>query len=165
MATTLISVFLLLAPALAAQHIADSLAILAILQEEVTSWNNGDAPAYAKYFSEHGTFTNIRGMYFTGYKQFFDRHVDLFQGIFSKTVLQQEIISLRFLGSDVAIAETLTWISKFSPTNVPQGVPVDSLGRIYTRLLQVFQKEAGDWMIVAYHNIALKAGTPVPEPE
>ncbi|PSR54989.1 hypothetical protein AHMF7605_16500 [Adhaeribacter arboris] len=161
MTTASICIFLLLATTLKAQHTADSLAIRAILQEEVSSWNSKDALTYAKNFSEQGTFTNIRGMFFTGHKQFFDRHADLFEGLFSTTVLQQEVISFRFLKPDVAIVESLTWLSGFSPENAPKGVYLDSQGRIFTQLLQVFQKESGVWKIVAYHNIDLKEDTPV----
>ncbi len=162
MTTASISIFLLLATTVKAQRTADSLAIRAILQEEVTSWNSGDAPTYSKHFSERGTFTNVRGMFFTGHKQFLDRHVDLFQGMFSKTVLQQEVISFRFLRPDVAIVETLTWVSGFSKDGAPKEVYIDSQGRLHTRLLQVFQKESGDWKIVAYHNVDLKSDTTVP---
>ena len=51
---------LLLSVKMSAQHNADSLAILSIIQEEVSSWNIGDADTYSKHFSENGTFTNIR---------------------------------------------------------------------------------------------------------
>jgi uncharacterized protein (TIGR02246 family) len=161
MTTASISMVFLFATTVEAQRTADSLAIRAILQEEVTSWNSGDAVAYSKHFSEHGTFTNIRGMFFTGHKQFLDRHADLFKGPFSKTVLQQEVISFRFLRPDVAIVETLTWVSGFLGDGAPKGVHMDSQGRVYTRLLQVFQKASGDWKIVAYHNVDVKSDTTV----
>src|SRR4051812_22367437 len=53
-----------------AQEKADSIAIQSILQEEVSSWNRGDAQTYSKHFAENGTFTNIRGLFFTGHQQF-----------------------------------------------------------------------------------------------
>ncbi len=156
---------LLLATTTKAQTISDSMAIRGILQEEVTSWNSGDADTYSKHFSESGTFTNIRGMFFTGHKQFLDRHIEIFKGVFYKTVLQQEIVSFRFLSPDIAIVETLTWVSGLSNDHKPKGVHVDSKGRFHTRLLQVFQKQSGDWKIVVYHNVDLKPDTPVPAHE
>ena len=156
------SLVMLLGMTIKAQHNADSMAIRDILQEEVTSWNSGDAHTYSKHFSESGTFTNIRGMFFIGHKQFIDRHIEIFKGMFSKTVLQQEVVSFRFLSSDIAIVETLTWISGFSKDGSPKEVYIDSKGRLHTRLLQVFQKKSGDWRIVAYHNVDLKPDTPVP---
>ena len=153
---------LLLATTTKAQTISDSMAIRGILQEEVTSWNSGDADTYSKHFSESGTFTNIRGMFFTGHKQFLDRHIEIFKGVFKNSVLQQVVVSFRFLRPDVAIVETLTWVSGFPKEGSPKGVYIDSKGRFHTRLLQVFQKESGDWKIVVYHNVDLKPDTPVP---
>ncbi|MBC6992332.1 YybH family protein [Hymenobacter sp. BT491] len=153
---------LLVAPAAHAQRKADSLAIHAILQEEVTSWNRGDAATYSRHFAENGTFTNIRGMFFTGHQQFLDRHREIFQGMFSKTVLQQAVVSFRFLSPEVAIVETLTWITGFAKQGAPKGVYLDAHGRLHTRLLQVFQKQAGEWKIVVYHNVDVKPDTPVP---
>ncbi len=153
---------MLLTTTIKAQHNADSMAIQNMLQEEVTSWNSGDANTYSKHFAENGTFTNIRGMFFTGHQQFLDRHIEIFKGMFSKTVLQQEVISFRFLSLEVAIVETLTWISGFAKDGSPKGVYIDSKGRLHTRLLQVFQKQSGEWKIVVYHNVDLKPDTPVP---
>ncbi|MFL5740253.1 MAG: SgcJ/EcaC family oxidoreductase [Flavisolibacter sp.] len=156
------SVVLLLAITTKAQHHADSTVIQNILLEEVSSWNNGDAPTYSKHFAENGTFTNIRGMFFTGHQQFLDRHMEIFKGMFHKTILQQQMVSIRFLSPDVAIVETLTWISGFSKNGRPKAVHIDAKGRLHTRLLQVFQKQSGDWKIVVYHNVDLKPDTPVP---
>ena len=62
------------------QNKLDTTAIQNILQEEVTSWNNGDAITYSKHFAEDGTFTNILGMFFTGHKTFLERHEEIFKG-------------------------------------------------------------------------------------
>ncbi|GAB3893620.1 hypothetical protein GCM10028803_07920 [Larkinella knui] len=159
---TVTSLVMLFATPTKAQQNPDSLAIQTILQEEVSSWNGGDAQTYSKHFAENGTFTNIRGMFFTGHQQFLERHVEIFKGMFAKTVLQQDVVSFRFLSKDVAIVETLTWITGFSKNGSPKAIHVDSKGRLHTRLLQVLQKQAGDWKIVVYHNVDLKPDTPVP---
>jgi len=155
--------FLLLQSMIAvAQQKKDSMAIQAILNEEVTSWNSGDAVTYSKHFAANGTFTNIRGMFFTGHQQFLERHAEIFKGMFAKTVLQQDIVSFRFLTPEVAIVETLTWINGFPAGGSPKAIHLDKEGRIHTRLLQVFQQQGGDWKIVVYHNVDLKPDTPVP---
>jgi uncharacterized protein (TIGR02246 family) len=156
------SLVMLLPTTMRAQHHADSMLIRDILQEEVTSWNSGDAATYSRHFAENGTFTNIRGMFFIGHQQFLDRHVEIFKGMYSKTILRQEMVSFRFPSSDVAIVETLTWITGFPKDGSPKAVYIDSQGRLHTRLLQVFQKQSGDWKIVVYHNVDLKPDTPVP---
>ena len=156
------SLVMLLTTTTKAQHNEDSILIRHILLEEVSSWNSGDAQTYSKRFAENGTFTNIRGMFFTGHQQFLDRHIEIFKGMFYKTVLQQEVVSFRFLSPDVAIVETFTWISGFPKDGSPKVVHIDSKGCLHTRLLQVFQKQSGDWKIVVYHNVDLKPDTPVP---
>jgi len=156
------SLFMFFTTPTQAQQNADSMMIQTILQEEVSSWNSGDAQVYSKHFAENGTFTNIRGMFFTGHQQFLDRHVEIFKGMFAKTVLQQDVVSFRFLNPDVAIVETLTWITGFPKGGSPKAIHIDEKGRLHTRLLQVFQKQSGDWKIVVYHNVDLKPDTPVP---
>src|SRR5438270_7379827 len=101
-AITLTSLVMILATSTKAQHLADSMVIQGILSEEVSSWNKGDAPTYSKHFAENGTFTNIRGMFFTGHQQFLERHIDIFKGMFHKTILQQDVVSFRFLSPDIA---------------------------------------------------------------
>lgn len=155
-------VLILLATITKAQQSADSTAILAILQEEVTSWNNGDAATYSQHFAGNGTFTNIRGMFFTGHQEFLDRHVEIFKRMFAKTILQQQVVSFRFVTPEVAIVETLTWITGFPKGGAPKAIYLDDKKRLHTRLLQVFQKRADDWQIIVYHNVDLKPGTPVP---
>jgi hypothetical protein len=78
--------------------------------------------------------------------------------------LEHAIVSLRFIGPDVAIAETLTSVSGFPKTGPPPGVQTDANGRLRTRLLQVLKKDGGKWMIVVYHNVDVKPGVAVPEP-
>jgi uncharacterized protein (TIGR02246 family) len=156
------SLVMLFAARTQAQQSADSMAIQTILQEEISSWNAGDAQVYSSHFAENGTFTNILGMFFTGHQQFLDRHVEIFKGMFAKTVMQQEVVSFRFLSPDVAIVETLICITGLPKDGLPKAIHIDEKGHLHTRLLQVFQKQAGDWKIVAYHNVDLKPGTPIP---
>jgi len=67
------------------------------------------------------------------------------------------------LGSNVAIVETLTWLSGFSKEGPPPGTHLDDKGRLYTRLLQIMAKNGTDWEIMTYHNVDLKPGTIVPK--
>lgn len=146
------------------QSKSDTLAIQNILQEEEVSWNNGNAETYSKHFAADGTFTNILGTFFTGHKEFMIRHDQIFKGVFAGTVLIQNITSLRFITSDAAIVETLTWVSGFSKDGPPKGANLDEKGRLRTRLLQVVVRNKDKWEIVAYHNVDVKSGIPTPEP-
>jgi uncharacterized protein (TIGR02246 family) len=147
-----------------AQNISDSTAIQNILQEEIVSWNNGDAETYSKHFDTEGTFTNILGLFFTGHKEFLVRHEQIFKGVFLGTALKQNIVSLKFVSPDVAVVETLTWISGFSKDGPPKGTYLDDKGRLRTRLLQVMVRNSGGWKIVVYHNVDIKPGVPAPDP-
>lgn len=141
----------------------DDAAIRKIVQEEADAWTRGDAVAYSRYFAQDGVFTNIRGELFTGYEAFLKRHEELFKGPYHGTTLHHDIVSLRFLRPDVAVVNVLTAVSgiqKFGP-----GLTPDAKGRLRTRLLQVLVKENGEWKIIDYHNVDVKAGTPVPEPQ
>jgi uncharacterized protein (TIGR02246 family) len=115
MRAALILAMLLFAAISRAEVKQDEVAIRNILQEEVAAWNKGDAQSYSRHFATDGTFTNIRGMFFTGHQAFLDRHEEIFKGIFHGTVLRQDVVSLRFIRPDIAVVETLTWVSGFSP--------------------------------------------------
>lgn len=141
---------------------ADETAIRKLIQDEVAAWNRGDATAYSRQFATDGRFTNIRGQFFTGYDAFLNQHEVVFQGIFKNSTLQQDIVSLEFIGPDVVVVETLNSVSGMPATS--PGTAADSKGRLRTRLLQVVARQDGEWKIVAYHNVDVKPGVPVPEP-
>lgn len=165
MRATLILAMLFLASISGAQVKQDEVDIRNILQEEVAAWNKGDAQTYSRHFAADGTFTNIRGMFFTGHQAFLDKHEEIFKGIFHGTVLRQDIVSLRFIRPDIAVVETLTWVSGFSPSGPPPGAQADAQGRLRTRLLQIMVKGTDGWKIAVYHNVDVKPGVPAPEPQ
>ena len=141
---------------------SDEATIRQIVQDQVSAWNRGDAAAYSRQFASDGTFTNIRGQFFTGHEAFLKQHEVIFQGIFKDSTVQQDIVSLKFIRADIAIVETLTSVSGVAQTS--PGTARDSQGRLRTRLLQVIEKRGKEWKIVAYHNVDVKPGVPVPEP-
>ena len=153
--------FIVASPA-AAQSSADKAAIRKIIQDEISTWNKGDAVGYSKNFARDGTFTNIRGQFFTGYDSFLKQHQVIFDGIFKNTTLNQRVISLEFLRPGVAVVQTVTTVS--GATQAPAGVARDEKGRIRTRLLQIVAKKDGAWRIVTYHNTDVKPGIPFTEP-
>jgi uncharacterized protein (TIGR02246 family) len=146
-----------------AQTSSDSNAVRNIIRNEIESWNKGDAVGYSRDFSAAGTFTNIRGQFFTGYPGYLKQHEVIFQGIFKNSTLKQDVVSLKFVRPDVAIIETTTTVN--GAAQGPVGVTRDDKGRIRTRLLQVVAKEGGVWRIVSYHNVDVKPEIPFPEPK
>jgi ketosteroid isomerase-like protein len=53
-------------------HAADEARIRAIVAEQVTAWNAGDARTFSLHFAENGSFTNIQGAVFYGHRAFED---------------------------------------------------------------------------------------------
>ena len=147
-----------------AQSKPDEDAIRSILDDEITTWNRGDADGYSRHFATDGTFTNVRGMFFTGRQAYRDRHEIIFKGPFLGTKLQLQVVSLRFLAPDVAVCETLTWVSGFK-SGAPPDLHLDTRGRLRTRLLQVMEKRGGEWQIAVYHNVDIKPDVETPQPK
>lgn len=145
-----------------AQAPADDAAIRAIIRDEIAAWNSGDAVAYSRHFAADGTFTNIVGQFFTGYDAFLEQHQVIFDGRFKNTTLQQDVVSLKFIRPDVAAVEVLTAVAGVGAGQLAPGTTGDASGRLRTRLLQVVAKQDGSWKIVAYHNVDVKPGVPLP---
>ena len=107
MKTILILASVLLAATAVAQNGSEEIAVRKIIQDEVTAWNRGDADAYAQHFASDGSFTNMRGGYFTGQEAFRETHEKAFKGPFRGSTKQEDIVSIRFVRPDVAVVETL----------------------------------------------------------
>jgi uncharacterized protein (TIGR02246 family) len=146
-----------------AQSESDEATIRAILQQQVAAWNKGDAEALSRHFAADGTFTNILGMFFKGREAFRERHEQIFRGVFRGSTKESGVVSIKFVRPDVAVVETLQALSGFQKP--PPGTSVDAKGRLRTRLLQVLVKDGGEWKIAAFHNVDVKAGVNVPEPQ
>jgi uncharacterized protein (TIGR02246 family) len=129
-----------------------------IIQDEIAAWNAGDAAAFARHFAADGTFTNIRGQFFTGREAFMEKHDFIFKGIYRGTTMKQDFVSLKFVRPDVAVVETLTAVIGIQKP-LP-GMSVDDKGRLRSRLLQVMVKDGGEWKIVAFHNTDVKSDVP-----
>jgi hypothetical protein len=60
----------------------------------------------------------------------------------------------------VETLETITGYQKLLP-----GTRADAMGRLRTPLLQVLVNNGGQWEIASYHNVDVKSGTIVPDPQ
>jgi uncharacterized protein (TIGR02246 family) len=155
--TTAAALFLVTRPAdrTTQASATDEAQIRAIVEEQGTAWNAGDAIAFSKSFAENGSFTNIRGTVFYGHQAFEDRHREIFAGFFKGSKLAMYIARIRFVRRDVAIVDLATELSNL--TGAPPGVRPNAAGRILTRLQQVFVKDNGVWRVESYHNVDVKA--------
>lgn len=160
----LLVLILLFATAITAMPVSSAeTAIRNIIDEQFAAWKTGDGVAYARHFAEEGTFTKVRGQFFTGRKAFIGRHDFPFKGQFHGSTLKQDIVSLNFVRPDVAVVEVLTSVTGFQ--SLPLGTSVDDKGRLRTRLLQVIVKEKAEWKVVPYHDTDVKSDIAAPEPQ
>ena len=129
-------------------------AVLNILREENEGWNAGDVALYSRSVGENVTFTNIRGQHMVGRDAFARQHELIFATFFKGTKLTQQIVSLQFIGTDLALLDTLASLTGIS--NPLPYMKLDASGALQTRLLQVLVREGEGWKIVAYHNVDVK---------
>lgn len=129
-------------------------AVLEILREENDGWNSGDVALYSRSVGDNVTFTNIRGQHLLGRLAFVKQHELIFGSVFKGTTLQQQVVSLQFIGTELALLDTLA-----SVTGMANPLPymrLDANGALKTRLLQVIVKQDEEWKVVAYHNVDVK---------
>jgi uncharacterized protein (TIGR02246 family) len=160
---SILAVGLAAAVVMGSHNATDEAAIRQLLEEETTAWNNSDAEAYARHFAVDGTCTPITGGFFTGRDAFRQSHEQIFKGIYRGSTKHGDLVSLKFVRADVAIVETLETVTGFQ--KLPPGISPDAKGRLRARLLQVLVKNGGEWQIATYHNVDVKAGVNVPEPQ
>jgi uncharacterized protein (TIGR02246 family) len=115
------------------------------------AWARGDADAFASHFASDGTFTNILGLFFSGRQAFRDRHEAIFKTVFKGSTQALTLAKLRFIRSDVAIADIDATVRGYAA--LPAGVSAMPDGTLRTKLLLVLIKERGDWWITAFHNV------------
>ena len=69
----------------------DSSHIQAIIADQVTAWDVGNAKAFSKSFADDGSFTNIRGTVFYGHRAFEERHAEIFRTFFKGSKLVMSV--------------------------------------------------------------------------
>jgi uncharacterized protein (TIGR02246 family) len=132
---------------------ADSVSIERLIVSLEEAWARADAGAFASRFANDGTFTNVLGMFFRGRDAFRDRHDAVFRTVFKGSTLTLRISTLRFIRTDVAIADMDAELRGF--TTLSGGYTAMPDGAVRSRLLMVLVREHGEWWISAYHNVAV----------
>jgi len=135
------------------QAVDDKAAIQAIVQSEGDAWNAGDAEAFAKYYAEDGSFTNVIGQQLYGRKAFIEQHARIFSTIYKGSHNDFSIGKIKFLRPDVAVVD-IDGILK-GANRLPPGLKALEDGALHVKLQEVMTKESGVWMIAAFHNVAV----------
>ncbi len=136
-----------------AQQREDKAAIQAIVQDEQNAWNRGDAQAFAAHFASDGSFTNIVGMQTYGFTPFLKQHERIFSTIYKGSHNELTIGRLRFIRTEVAVADIDSVVTK--AISVPSGIVLGTDGELHTKLQLVLSKDNGVWQINAFHNVAV----------
>ena len=86
----------------------DRAAIEAVLTRQSAAWDAGNAGAFAADAQEGVLFTNLVGMFCIGRAPFIAQHEHIFSTIYKGSRMEQEIVAITLVRSDVAIVDTLT---------------------------------------------------------
>lgn len=131
--------------------------IEALLEQEMTAWNRGDATAFGARTLPDIVFTNVVGRFSVGREPFLAQHAHIFSTMYKGSRLAQEIQHLVLVRPDVAIVDTLTAVSGYQ--SLPPGATALN-GTLHSRLEQVLVKNEGAWWIAAFHNVAVNTSIP-----
>jgi hypothetical protein len=104
----------------------------------------------------------IHGRKFQGLGGEGNRHEIIFKGPFRGTMLQLQVVSLRYLIGNIAVCETLTWVSGFK-SGTPPGLHLKEWSTSHTSFASN-AKRSGEWQIVVYHNVDIKPDIEAREP-
>jgi len=107
------------------------------------AWNETDADAFAREFTENADFVNIRGEYGTGRDAIGAAHAMIWKTIYAGSKVRYSLTRLRQLTSDVLLAHLQADLH--APTGPLAG---DTVG-IPTMVLV---RDGAAWRIAAFHN-------------
>ena len=127
--------------------------ISTLLEALPAAWNARDASMWVANFTPSSDFTNILGMHFEDRASNEERHALLFGSIFSDSQLEAEVLEVRVLGDDAAVAEVGFRLVGYE--RLPPGVTETAPGELRTRLIVVLERRDDRWHIVAAQNTAV----------
>ena len=124
--------------------------IVSILQAQAEAWGRGYAEGYAATAGDDLSLTNIRGQRWIGRSEFVRIHQSIFSSVYAGSTLGLEIEQISCPGSDVVVAEVL--LRLVGASGMPTGIAASSDGVLRTRLVEIFERRDGRWVLVTYHN-------------
>jgi uncharacterized protein (TIGR02246 family) len=133
-----------------AQDASQEAAIRAIVLDQETAWNAGNAAEFCQSAAPEISAFNTSGADMSGKARFCQRQQQILAGIFKGTIKKQPIRRLRFITDNVAIVDIDNEIHGLTKT--PSGAPVTGDGVSKTLLMEVFVKRDGRWLMEAFHN-------------
>jgi uncharacterized protein (TIGR02246 family) len=130
--------------ALASQ--AEETEIREVQTRQAAAWNDHDAVAYAKLFSEDGDVVNVLGWWWQGRSAIQSKLSEAFAWVFRDSTLTITEVHTRFIDPSLAIVH-VRW--KLDGAKVPPGAPAPPREGIQ---LQVLRKTGNQWLIESFQN-------------
>lgn len=134
-------------------------ALRKVVDDEEAAWNRADPKGLAAAFRDDATWTDSFGTVARGRAEVDKRIAEVLR-VWHGTRMALKVRKIRVLKPDVALVEAdaeLTDWKKLPPGFRDEG---DHIQR--SRVLQVFQKEAGLWRVVASYEVDVKTKLEVP---
>ena len=122
---------------------ADEAAIQAVLVDSYKAWDAGDADGMVANYTADATAI-MTGSLRDSREMIRENMALAFAGPLKGSSTYNKQLSLRFVGSDAAIAVSESGILFAGQTEVPD------IGKV--NATWVFEKRDGQWLIAAYHN-------------
>ena len=142
---------------------AEEPALRTAVDDEEGAWNRADAKALAGSFRDDATYADAFGGVARGRTEV-DARVAEVLSAWRGTRLALKIRKIRILKPDVALVEADAELTGWK--KLPPGFRAEDEKTVRSRLLQVFQKEAGRWRVAASYEVDVKTKLelpPVPE--
>jgi len=105
------------------------------------AWNRGDGDAYAACFTEDASYTAFFGAVYRGRADIAGGHQALFDSVLKGTTMFNEIVEVRFYGTDTAVVLGRGDVGKKRPGKLPKV-------QTYT----LVRDADGQWRIAAFQN-------------
>ena len=125
-------------------HQTDEAQILALFDDLLEDWGRGDGEAYGSRFTEDADYVAFDGTRTRGRREIAASHQQLFDKWLKGTRLTGRILSVTFLGSDVALVHA-------TGSTIMRGKSVPSPERDSIQTL-VAVRDGGGWRFAAFHN-------------
>ena len=125
-------------------HQTDEAKIRTLFEDLLGDWGRGDGEAYGSRFTEDADYVAFDGSRTRGRREISASHQRLFDKFLKDTRLTGRILSIRFLGPDVALVHT-------TGGTIMRGKTKPSPERASIQTL-VAVREGADWLFTAFHN-------------
>lgn len=122
--------------------------ITALIDATIAAWDSGDGAAYAANFTADATYITFVGTVYRGRDEIARAHQALFDKFLQGSSLWDDILDIRFLGSDTAVVTSRGDVGK-------HGTRPSKLSKVQT--YTVVREPDGQWRIAAFQNTKRKA--------